>query len=332
MITPRTAPLGGLLEQTFHWVQNGAGFDLSIKRVALPGKPKGRPVIFVPGYGMNTFIFGFHPNGVSMEEHLARAGLEVFSVDLRGQGRTLAGPDAKLDYGLAELGVDDVRAAIRRVLEVTKTGAKEVDLVGVSLGTTFVFAHLACTPDSPVRCIVSMGGLVTWVKIHPLLRLAFASPALIGRLQFNDARGLAKKLLPVLAHRAPKLLSVYMHAKSTDLSQADVMAQTVENPNPNVNRDIARWIGQRELIVRGVNVSRKVPAMTFPLLCFVAREDGIVPPETARWPYDAIGSSDKELIEVGTDETPIAHADLFVSRISHEAVFTPLARFLTDRA
>lgn len=320
------------IESSFHRVDNGASFELSIKRIALPGKPKGRPVIFVPGYGMNTFIFGFHPNGISMEEHLARAGLEVFSVDLRGQGRSLTLPGASEDYGLAELAVDDVRTAIRKVLEVTKTGAREVDLVGVSLGTTFVFAHLACEPATPVRCIVSMGGLVTWVKIHPLIRLAFASPALVSRVRFKSARALAQRLLPFLAHRAPKVLSIYMHAQSTDLSQADVMAQTVENPNPNVNRDIARWIGDRELIVRGVNVSRRVPRMTYPLLCFVAREDGIVPPETARWPYDAIGSTDKELIEVGDDETPIAHADLFVSRISHEKVFTPLARFLVDRA
>jgi len=28
---------------------------------------------------------------------------------------------------------------------------------------------------------------------------------------------------------------------------------------------------------------------------------------------------------------PIAHADLFVSKISHDYVFTPLAQFLTKR-
>lgn len=289
-------------------------------------------MIIVPGYGMNSFIFGFHPNGTSMEEHLARAGLEIFSVDLREQGRSTAEIGAHLDYGFAELAVDDVRTAIAKVLELTRTGATEVDLVGVSLGAAFVFAHIACEPKTPVRCIVSMGGLVTWVKIHPLIRLAFASPALVSKVRVSNARELARKILPVVARRLPKALSIYMHAQSTDLSQADVMAQTVENPNPNVNRDIATWIGERELVVRGVNVSRSVPAMTNPLLSFVAREDGIVPPETARWPHDSIGSTDKVLVEVGEPDTPIAHADLFVSRISHEKVFTPLARFLVDRA
>lgn len=289
-------------------------------------------MIFVPGYGMNSFIFGFHPGGHSMEEHLARRGLEVFSVDLREQGRSTAAIGADLDYGFAELAVDDVRTAIAKVLELTETGATEVDLVGVSLGAAFVFAHLACEPKTPVRCVVSMGGLVTWVKIHPLIRLAFASPALVSKVRVSNARELARKILPVLAHRLPKVLSIYMHAQSSDLSQADVMAQTVENPNPNVNRDIAKWIGERELVIRGVNVSRSVPAMTNPLLSFVAREDGIVPPETARWPHDSIGSTDKVLVEVGSPDVPIAHADLFVSRISHREVFDPLAKFLVDRA
>lgn len=320
-------------ETSFHEAPNATGHTLSIKRIARAGKPPvGRPVIFVPGYGMNSFIFGFHPNGISMEEHLANAGLEVFSVDLREQGRSTAAIGADLDYGFAELAVDDVRTAIAKVLDVTKTGAREVDLIGVSLGAAFVFAHMACVPDTPVRCVVSMGGLVTWIKVHPLIRLAFASPTLISKVRFSNARALAQKLLPFVATRAPWALSVYMHAKSTDLSKADEMVQTVENPNPNVNRDIAIWIRERELIVRGVNVSRAVPSMTNPLLSFVAREDGIVPPETARWMHESMASTDKVIVEVGSDEIPIAHADLFVSRISHREVFDPLAKFLVDRA
>lgn len=319
------------VETTYHFVPNGAGHELGLKRVALAGRPRGRPALLVPGYGMNSFIFGFHPSGPSMEEHLARAGVEVFSVDLRGQGRSRRGPGAKDGWGMAELGVDDLGCAVGAVRELTRGGASAVDLVGVSLGTSFVFSYLACTPAAPVGSVVSMGGLVTWVKVHPVIRAAFASPALAGAVRVRGARRLAGRLLPALARRAPWALSVYIHAKSTDLSRADVMVQTVEDPLPKVNRQIAEWIRARELVVRGVNVSRAVPAMRHPLLCFVAREDGIVPPETARWPYEAIGSTDKVLALVGDAATPIAHADLFVSRISHERVFEPLARFLVER-
>lgn len=328
-----------LLYESERFIADGAGWDLALKRVVKKDGPRrGRPALIVPGYGMNSFIFGFHPQGPSMEEALASAGVEVFSVDLRGQGRAVARAGARGvstargDWGLGELAQDDLKVAIGRVLEVTSTGAKEVDLIGVSLGASLVFAHLALEPRAPVRCVVSMGGLVTWVKIHPLIKLAFSSPALAGAVRFKKTRALARRLLPLVATHAPSALSLYVHAESSDLSRADVLTQTVEDPQPRINKQIALWIKERELVVRGVNVSRAVPKMQHPLQCFVAMNDGVVPPETARWPYDAIGSSDKELVRVGSEKIPIAHADLFISKIANEEVFGPLARFLTARA
>jgi pimeloyl-ACP methyl ester carboxylesterase len=319
-------------ESEVFFVDNGAGFDLALKRVTPKGRAtRGRPAVIVPGYGMNAFIFGFHPSGRSMEEYLAAEGLEVWSIDLRGQGRTRDRASSSCMWGLAELTVDDLGVAIRGVLERTKTGATEVDLVGCSLGTTLAFAHVACVPDAPVRCLVSMGGLVTWVKVHPLLKVAFASPWLVSKVKLRGTRKLARALLPAIGRHVPWALSFYIHGRSTDLSHADAMVQTVEDPVANVNRDIAEWIAKGDLIMRGVNVSRRVPEMRHPLLCIVANNDGIVPPETARWTYESTGATDRVLVCVGDRDTPIAHADLFVSHVSQEKVFAPLARFLNER-
>jgi esterase/lipase len=122
-----------------------------------------------------------------------------------------------------------------------------------------------------------------------------------------------------------------MNASSTDVSRASEMVQTVEDPNTHMNRQIAHWVNERELVVRGVNVSRAVTSMKLPFLCVVAAHDGIVPVETARWPYDAIGSTDKQLVIVGDDRVRIAHADLFISRVAEDRVFRPLADFLLAR-
>lgn len=319
-------------ERAVFYADNGAGHELALKRVARADRaPRGRPAIIVPGYGMNAYIFGFHPSGPSMEEYLAGEGLEVWSIDLRGQGRSRARPGAPRTWGLGELAIDDLGVAIRGVLERTRTGASEVDLVGCSLGTALAFAHVACVPDAPVRCLVSMGGLVTWVNAPLLLRLAFFSPRLVAKAKLRGTRQLAGALLPLVGRYAPWALSFYIHERSTDLSRADVMVQTVEDPVCTVNREIAEWIARRDLVVRGINVSRRVPEMRNPLLCIVANDDGIVPPETARWTYDHTGTTDRVLVRVGDRETPIAHADLFVSRVSQARVFAPLARFLTDR-
>lgn len=312
-----------------HLVDNGAGWRLALTRFTPDtGAPHGRPVLVVPGYGMNSFIFGFHPKGPSLVESLVMRGLEVWTVDLRGQGRSIRARGSN-KYGMAELAIDDVGVAIRTALERTATGHDNVDLLGCSLGAALSFAHLACVPSAPVHALVSMAGLVTWVETHPLLRLAFGSPRAASLVRLKNTRRLARVALPLLVKVAPSLLSIYLNHESTDLSQAARMVQTVEDPHPVINREIAEWIKNGELVVRGVNVSKAVSSMTKPFLCIVAAHDGIVMPATARWAYDAIGSGEKELLVVGDDALKVAHGDLFLCHGAQERVFAPIATFLT---
>src|SRR5512140_1240972 len=99
-------------EQNIHFVPNDAGHDLALRRVAPESKSKARPVVIVPGSGMNSFIFGFHPAERSLEATLAHKGLVVYSADLRGQGKSRSAPGTSEAYGMAELAVDDVGAVI----------------------------------------------------------------------------------------------------------------------------------------------------------------------------------------------------------------------------
>ena len=311
-------------------VDNGAGWSISIKRVAARGVPRvAGPALIVPGYGMNSFIFGFPPRGLSLEDYLASRGIETWSVDLRGMGRAKnKGGDA--DFGLADL-VDDVGVAVDAVIARSEIRSPKVDLIGCSLGAALVFSYLALHPDAPVNCAVNFGGLITWTKIHPALRLAFASTRILEKIRLKHTRTIAGLALPLLVKYAPKLLAIYMHTSSTDTSHAATMVQTVEDPNPHVNVDIAHWLKERELTVRGVNVSRALEAMAYPHMTVLARDDGIVPPEAARTVYEAIGSTDKVILEVGGGEHPMAHADLFLATGSQQLIFEPLAQFLLKR-
>lgn len=312
-------------------VDNHAGWRLSLSRLtpAGDGAPGSRPVLIVPGYGMNSYIFGFHPRGPSMIDCLSARGLEVWTVDLRGQGRSIRARGNNR-YGLADLAIEDLGTAIAHVLAHTKTGATSVDIVGCSLGTALAFAHVAAVPSAPVHALVSMAGLVTWRAAHPLVRFAFGSPRLVGLMRIRNTRRLARFALPLLTKVAPSLLSVYLNEGSTDLTQASKLVQTVEDPHPVINREIAEWIKRGDLVVRGVNVSRKLPELTHPFFCIVANDDGIVLPETSRHTYDVIGSETKRLLVVGDPEQPIAHADLFLFTGAQERVFAPLADFLLE--
>jgi pimeloyl-ACP methyl ester carboxylesterase len=313
------------------FVSNDCGWDLAVRRVSSAPSVKGaRPVLIVPGYGMNSFIFGFHPAERSLEATLAHHGLVVYAADLRGQGRSRRAEAASDEYGMAELAIDDVGAVIDHVRK--REGVDSVDLVGCSLGTSLAFGHLAHRGSNKVGSFVSLGGLVRWVEVPKVLKVAFAWPALVGMVKMQNTRKFARHALPFVTRTFPRLLSLYVNASSSDLARASEMVQTVEDPHAGINREIAEWIARRDLILRGVNVSTAIESMDNPLLCVVAKEDGIVPEATSRDVYDRIGAKDKELLVIGGDAShPIAHADLFLSKGAEARVFSPIAKFLLDR-
>ena len=315
-----------------HLVSNGDGWNLSLSQTwdekrLVPGR---RPVLIVPGYGMNSFIFSYHPNGLSLEGFLAEAGFEVWRVDLRAQGDSVSVGGGQ-DYGIVDLSLTDLGAAIDAAVTHTQTGADRADIIGCSLGGTFMFAHAALNPRNRIGSMVAMGSPVRWVSINPVLRALFAWPMLIGLIRFRGTRRLAEVVLPQLAHRVPWLLSIYINPEITDTDAAREMVKTVEDPNRHVNREIAHWIQDKDLVLRGINISEAVATLPNPLLCVLANGDGIVPRKTAEFPFLQSPAKSKKLIEVGTNEISLAHADLFVSNEAHARVFTPVAKWLAEQ-
>ena len=192
-----------------------------------------------------------------------------------------------------------------------------------------LFAFAVCSLVQRVERVVILGGPVRWVRIHPVLKVAFASPTLVGMLPIVGVRRLAGLALPALRH-APRLLSLYMHADIIDMTQVGHLVRTVENPTRQLNREIAVWMRDRDLVIDGKNVSEGVRSLTAPLLTVLANAYGIVPRETTLWPHENIGSTRRQVIEVGSDAIPIAHADLFVSDHAPRLVFEPLASWLAS--
>ena len=289
-----------------------------------------RPVLIVPGYGMNSFIFSYHPRGLSLEGFLATAGFEVWRVDLRAQGGSVSvgGGD---DYRIEDLAVTDLGAAIDAALAHTRTAADRADILGCSLGGTFMFVHAALNPRHRMGSMVAMGSPVRWVRIHPILRAAFAWPMLVGAIRVKGTRRFAELVLPHLVRRLPWLLSIYLNPSITDTDAVREMVKTVEDPNRHINREIAHWIKDRDLVLRGINVSEALPQMNGPLLCALANGDGIVPRETAEFPYVQTGATSKRLLEIGSEEVSMAHADMFVSNEAHARVFAPIATWLAEQ-
>ncbi len=321
-----------VLYQRTHFVPNGEGWLLALKQTYDPeALERGwKPVAIVPGYGMNAFIFGYHPTGKSMEQYWAERGLEVWSLNLRDQGGSKR-VGGKRRYGFYEAGVIDLGCAFQHILRNTETEADRLDAVGCSIGGTYLYVHLALGGKTcSLGSIVTMGSPLRWVRVHPAMKALWSSPRIAGMLSVRGVRPLARVVMP-LASRVPRLLEVYLHPEIVEISKMKEISRTLENPNPQLNREISFWLRQKDLHVKGVNITEALADVDNPLLCVLSNADGVVPEPTVLSVMEAIGSSDKEVLRVGTEEIPVAHADMFVSRISQAWIFEPLARWLIDR-
>ena len=149
---------------------------------------------------------------------------------------------ANREMHLAKFALDQNGAVVDSALERTRTSADRADMIGCSLGGTIMFIHAVLERRNRLGALVAMGTPVRWVSIHPLLRAAFSSPALVGAIRLRGTRQLAEVLLPQLVRFTPWLLSIYMNPEITDVSAAREMVKTVEDPNRAINRQIADWI------------------------------------------------------------------------------------------
>lgn len=310
-----------------HKPSTSDGWELDLRQYWAPDAiDRSRaPIVLVPGYGMNAFVLGFHPGGLSMVEFLAEAGFEVWTANLRGQGDSRKVRRSAGRIGFRELALTDVPAALEVIRTETRTDRTEIHGLGCSLGASILYIYLAHREDHGLASMVSIGGPLRWENVHPVVKLAFKSPRLAGALPIRGTRAGARLVLPVVK-RMPGLLSIYMNADQVDLRAAGELVKTVENPSPRLNRQIARWVHSGDLQVGGRNVTEALRVRDLPVLCVVANRDGIVPPASVLSVQDPIPTAD--VLHVGDEEVWFAHADLFVSHTAQTAVFQPLATWL----
>jgi pimeloyl-ACP methyl ester carboxylesterase len=320
------------LSITEQYLRTHDGWTLELRRTVSRDHfdPARAPLLIVPGYGMNNFIFSYHPRGTSMERCLAEAGFEVWSFNLRAQGGSRPSARRAGPVTLHAYATVDVPAMVAHVLASTRTERDCVTLVGASLGGTVSYSYLSLHADAPVNALVTMGSPLRWDDVHPLVKVAFASPTLAGRVKVTGARELLRRTMPALL-KAPALLGFYMNTATIDMQHVSELVRTVEDPLPSINRDIAHWIKSRDLFVEGVNVTDAIGRLSLPLMVVLSNRDGIVPEAAAMSAAHAWGG-EVDVLRVGDDTNWYAHANLFVANDARELVFTPMIDWLSRTA
>jgi pimeloyl-ACP methyl ester carboxylesterase len=258
--------------------------------------------------------------------------LEVWTVHLRGQGGSERGPGAR-GPSLSAWSRVDLPRAIAAVLEETETGADRLDGVGCSLGATVWYAHLAFAGAAlRAGALVTLGGPLRWAGAPLLVRatLGLVPLGVVGRLRLRGTRALARRALPMARH-VPPILSMYMNARGIDLRDAGRLAESVDDPDPALNVELARWVRSGSLVVDGLDVAGALSARALPILAVAANRDGIVPPSAVR-SVEAAAGGPVTYLEVGDAQRWFAHADLFINDEAEARVFAPVAEWLAARA
>lgn len=305
------------------------GWLLEMHRGVRAGVQPGAPVIFVPGFGMNSWIFRYHPRGRSFMEALLDEGLDPWSVDLRGQSTTRAGPGANRSVGLADYAWTDLPTAFDHVARIT--GSDRVHAIGCSLGGALLYAYGCAVQDHRIDRLVTMGTPLRWTKASLLIR-AFASlTPLMGWARPRGTRRLARVMLPVATRFVPGALSMYLNPRITDTRPALELVKTVEDPHPRVNRQLGRWIQKMDLEIGGTHIPDALECFDRPLLVVAGNGDRICPPENALSALDCVRGPAASMV-VGHEHERVSHADLFISDIAPRRVFAPVARWLLEPA
>ncbi len=316
------------MKSTYHYVSNQAGWLIALKHSYDPQNynPRLKPLAIIPGYGMNAYIFGYHPWDCCMEDYLTQQGFEVWSLNLRNQepSKRVGGDE---EYYLQDILYGDLSIAVDYILDNTQSDRDKVDLIGASLGGAYAYMYAALVDSQKAGSLVGIGAPFRMVGVHPLFLLVTSSPRLLGSIKFKHTRQLARLALPV-AIKVPRLIYIYMHPEIVDTTYSEKLLKAVENPNRKLNYQLAHWVKNTDLILNGHNLTREMAKVKNPILCVLSNADGIVSEENALSVLEASSSDVKDYFVAGDDYVKMAHADLFISDYCRTMVFDPLASWL----
>lgn len=307
---------------------------LVMVRKRLPGRRHYRAALLLThGFGQNRYAF--HLTNRSFSNYLAREGFDVFSVDLRGHGRS-GRIGARAPRSLDEYILEDLPAALSEVLEVS--GQRQAFLAGHSLGGMVACAAAARAPDS-VAGVIAVGTPYRFARGSKPLT-AFAQ--FVGFLSQRGWLPTPDRVLPVklvgrclLAGRAAwdlSFLPMPVRAWAPGAMEAthltEYLIQSFDHATVGALVQLTRVALRDEFrsLDGLVDYGELFESCDVPLLVIAGEHDLLAPPRSVRPLYDRSRSSDRTYRVV-----PSGHADLLLGKNAIRTTWPLVARWLLSR-
>jgi pimeloyl-ACP methyl ester carboxylesterase len=304
----------------------GDGWSLALARRRPRAAVRPVPVLLVHGIAANHLCMDFPMARLSLAAHLAEAGFDCFSVDLRGHGRSGPGRGARRRWDFDDYVKQDLPAAVAAVRRAT--GAEQVAVVGHSQGALLGMAACGTVPDR-VAALVAIAGPAWFRAPRPIALAARFAFLFTGRLN----RFLARCLAPFAGWFRVPLGDIAWNANNVDGPvYRRVLANVVEDVPRGVLREFAEWIRTNtwRSIDGEVDYRALIGRARQPALFVAAEDDRLAPPAIVRLAHDHWGGERAYWVagKEGGLGAPYGHSDLLFGRRAPEEVFPRIAEWL----
>jgi polyhydroxyalkanoate synthase len=289
------------------------------------------PVLLVHGFGQNRYAW--HLPSRSLANHLARAGFDVFNLDLRGHGRSRH-LGARRSRGVLDYVEGDLPIAIEEVQR--HTGLRPVFLVGHSLGGLVAYAAAPAlggavagvvsiaSPYHFTRGSPALSGVALLVRAMSAARLPAPNPPLFlgpwAKVIHSFRRVFESPLspIPLRGWRAgalePDILAEHLRLAFDRASLAEMV-------------NLFEWAAQKRFGGRESDYASRFEKLDRPLLVVAGTEDDLAPPPGVRQAYLRSYARDKSYRVL-----PLGHIDLLIGRDAPRTTWPLLTGWMTQRA
>lgn len=304
-------------------VRTRDGWELAIGRCRPRGPARRLPVLLVHGIAMNRHAFEFGLPPYALAAHLAAAGFDCFSLDLRGHGDSRRrAPGAPHRWNLDTYLSEDLPAAFDAVRAAN--GAGQVLYVGHSQGALLGLAAAGLHRER-IAAVAALAAPVHFDVQERLRRLVHWKYPLRGAF----TRPLARMLAPFCGYWHPTAAELAINLRNVERRvYRRLMANVIENMNPGVLEQFETFV--REDSFRSMDGSVDYRALLEtcrqPALFAAAEHDGLAPPAVVQAAFRRWGGPKRYVVF----ERDYGHTDLLLGRRAPEVVYPAVRDFLLE--
>lgn len=345
--------------QEVHFAKTSDNWNLALYRFYPKGAVKYRnPVILCHGLGYNADFWNIDERR-SLAKYLADRGFDVWTVSLRGAGKSTKGSwrafrdlltlrlndlanvsfsARKLNWTIDDHIQNDVPAIVKTVKAVT--GASQADWIGHSLGGMIILAHLEMTehPEEIANVAVIGTGSVIWKPHNVSLDFIEKRKIVFDLSLLVNQRNISKFLVPFQGKIRDPLAGLFFSRKN--MSPATISRlynHVVEDVSPGVFNQFVLMLKKEYFFSHDgqINYSEGLNKIRNPILFVAGRDDNLASPESVRYGYRNVSSSDKTYLEFSTlhgTRLDYGHDDLIIGKRADIEVYPRIYNWLASRA